>query len=571
MAGVSEFRNEQFIKEYEHITKLQLLTDEELNQVKRKRSFFEVSIKNSSEVKNYINYIKYEIALMNKFKQMDYQTGNDGRALDRVMATHVKDLFRLTLKKFQEKRKIWEHYLSFIKQKFPNIVTGVYREMLRFHHQKDDFIEAAEHEMSRNNFVIAMDLLKQGMGNHKESCEKLVIAYIECSFKQGARKDEDVKETTLVQAAKFYEKFLKNCEDIVVHCELLEKIQSLEYSMPFQNEVLTHLMKTFTSRAEVWEILATRHLAGIIYEAPEEDKKPEEQKKLPFDICLRYAIEIYEKSLDAADDKDREKMFSFFINKLLEIDATKATNVVCLRAVRQALAKTLVRGYNDEKLSVDHFLMFLKLRMIDMDKNEKDIKKMLEKGSQLYPNSMEFYEIAIKFYLENKSYDKVSETFQHAIENNAKKAIELYQFLCGVYLTKTGDKTKAQLVMLEAINSRDKQLSEAFQPYYIEFCALTDSIEKAREAYNQLLKTKTMGSLSIDFFKTMIKLEEAANPVNEKLITNCYERAAEHFGRENSEVSLRTFACRKFFIKDFSLDLAGLHQELMEAGEILGS
>lgn len=540
MAGASEFRNEQFIKEYEHITKLELLSEEELNQLKRKRSFFEVSIKNSSEVKNYINYIKYEIALMNKFKQMDYQTGNDGRALDRVMAMHVRDLFRLTLKKFQEKRKIWEHYLSFVKQKFPNIVTSVYREMLRFHHQRDDFIEAAEHEMSRNNFVMAMDLLKQGMGNHKDSCEKLVIVYIECSLKQGIDRDESVKETILVQAAKFYDKFLKGCEDVTVHCELLQKIESIDYSMTFQNDVLTHLMKAFTGRAEVWEILATRHLAGIIYQAPEDDDKSssdETLRKLPFDVCLRYAIEIYEKSLDTVDDNDLTKMFTFFIDKLLEIDASKSTNVICLKTVRKSLAKALFRGCKEDKLSADHFLMFLHLRMVDMEKNQKDIEKMIERGSRLYPNSMEFYEIAIKFYLEGKDYGRVAEIFHHAIKTNAKKAIELYQFLCSVYLAKTGDKTKAQLVMLEAINSSDKQLSEAFQAYYIEYCALTDSIEKARDAFNQLLKAKTMGSLSIEFFKTMIRLEDAENPRNEELITNCYERATEHFGKESSEVS----------------------------------
>lgn len=40
-----EYRNEQFIQQYEHITKLGLLTDEELASLKRKRNFFEISIR----------------------------------------------------------------------------------------------------------------------------------------------------------------------------------------------------------------------------------------------------------------------------------------------------------------------------------------------------------------------------------------------------------------------------------------------------------------------------------------------------------------------------------------------
>lgn len=91
MAGESE---EQFIRQYEHITRLNLLTDEELKQLKRKRSFFEVSIKNSSEIKNYINYIKYEIALMKKFDQIDIQNKSDARALDKAIKTNVMNLFR---------------------------------------------------------------------------------------------------------------------------------------------------------------------------------------------------------------------------------------------------------------------------------------------------------------------------------------------------------------------------------------------------------------------------------------------------------------------------------------------
>lgn len=408
MAGIAEFRNEKFIQQYEHISKLELLTDEELRIVKRKRSFFEISVRSSNEIKPFIDYIKFEIALMKKFRQMDLVKESDGRALDRVMSGNVKDLFKLTLKKFQDKRKIWEHYLAFVKQKFPNSVTSIYREMLHYHHKAEDYIEAAEHEMSKGNYTLAMSLLVEGIGSRKESSGKLVVMYIECSLQQGAEQDEKVRQMVLVQAAKFYEKFLKNSGDVAVLCELLNKIQSYDYSMGFQNVILSELMERYKEHPEVWELFASRHLDGILYEAPTEavakeddEKKPDEEKKvIPFDVRLRFALAIYEKALDSVDEPSKKKMFTFFIEKLLAIDERRDISNHCLKITRQSLGKTLTRGFEEGQLSEGHFICLLKLRMLDMKKNGQRIEEMIVNGRELYPSSMDFFEKTIKFYQE---------------------------------------------------------------------------------------------------------------------------------------------------------------------------
>lgn len=540
MAGVTEYRNEQFIQQYEHISKLNLLSDGELSQVKRKRSLFEVSIKNCSEIKPFIDYIKFEIALMKKFRQLDYENEDDCKALDRVMAFHVKDLFRLSLKKFSDKRKIWEHYIAFTKQKFFNQVTGIYQEMLNFHHKTEDFIEAAEHEMSRGNFTVAMNFLVQGMAMRKEDCSKLVVIYIECSLQQGVNESEDAKEATLSQASKFYEKFLKGSSDVPLLCRMLQKIQSFDYAIDFQNAVLNDLMVTHVDRAEVWNLLAKRHLDGIFYEVSDSEKveDPKESKAIPFDVCLRQAFLIFDKSLDIVATEDKQKMFSLYIDQLLELDERKDISGNCLKLIRLALCRTMIRGYKENNLTVVHFICLLKLKMLNMKKEKSEIEEMLLKGQELYPNSMDLYELAIKYCIETENYESITGIFNFAVCNNEKNAIELYRFLCGVYLNNPKDKEKAITTMIDAVNSNNKQLSEAFQPYYIEYHALTDSIEKSREVFIALLSSKTMGSLSLDFFKTMIKMEAAQEKPDHKKISNCYERATEHFGKENPEVSL---------------------------------
>lgn len=539
---VSEYRKEQFIDQYEHITKLQLLSDEELMQLKRKRTAFEVSIKSASEVKLFIDYIKFEIALLKKFKSMDFENDKDEKAIDRAISQHVVNLFRMALKRFQDKRKVWEHYISFVKQKFPSLVTRIYENMLCFHHKVADYVEAAEHEIFKKNYSTALNFLLQGMANNKDSCEELVVAYIQCSLKQGVQQSDNEKLAVLLQSSKFYVKFLKESTDVTLHCNLLQKIQRFDYSLNFQNDVLTNIMKTFADRAEVWDLLAKRELDGLSYEPPTEKSLESavviavKSETLSFNIRIRNAIKIYEKSLECVGELQKQKMFSFFIEKLLELDAAPRMAVSDLKVIRQLLGKTLMRGYKEEKLSVDHFIIFLELRMINMEKYQSEIEEMLENGEKLYQNSMEFYELAIKYYIETKNFNKITETFNFAVENNEKSAVDLYKFLCATYLT-TEDKNKAITAMIQAINSDNKKVSEAFQPYYIEYHALTDGIEKAREVFNKLLTTKTLNSLSIEFFMMMIKVEESQEKRNQKLIVNCYERAVEHFGKDNPEVS----------------------------------
>jgi U3 small nucleolar RNA-associated protein 6 len=553
MAGATEFRNEQFIKQYEHIKKLELLNDEELTSVKRKRSSFEMSIKNSPELKNYLDYIKYEIALMRRLKQRDSSDkhGYNAQALDKSVAYHIKDLFRMALKKFQANRKLWEHYLAFSKQKFSNFVTPIYREMLTYHHESEDYIEAARYEMSKNNHTVASNLLIQAMGRLKEPSNELVIVYIECSLNQGLDEDQDdeAKEAAKLQATKFFDKFLKTSEDVTIVkslCDLLKRVQHFTYAMDFQNYVLKHLTETYTDRADVWDLVATRHFAGLITEedSSEETKETEETektekipRKIPLEERLLSSINVYEEALELVAEAEKPVMFEFYINKMLELDMDSTFSDWCLKVVRRALGSAMHKGLEERNLSETHFICFLKLRMLNMDKDPAVVEAMIETGALLYPKSMELNELAIKYFLKVKNYEALSRHFQRAIQHNERESIELYSFLCGIFVNDPNEKDKAKSAMLDAINSSNKQVSEKFQPYYIEYLALTENIQSAREAFTTLTKTKTINSLSLKFFDVMIKLEDEELEPDTKTICRLFEQAAEHFGSDNPQVT----------------------------------
>lgn len=100
------------------------------------------------------------------------------------------------------------------------------------------------------------------------------------------------------------------------------------------------------------------------------------------------------------------------------------------------------------------------------------------------------------------------------------------------------EKDKAKAAMLEAVRSSDKSVSGSFQPFIIEYYALTEGIGKARDMFNSIINSKAVTTLSIDFFKTMLKMEEVQATPDHKMMVICYERATEHFGKDDPEVKI---------------------------------
>lgn len=535
---MNEYYTEKFIQQYEHIKKLQLLTDDELNHLKRKRTQFEVSIKSTTELKPFIEYIKYETALMSKFKDLDYENENDANSLDRDLSSHIRDIYRQAIKRFQNDRKLWTHYVNFVKLKFPNSTTNIYQEMLRYHHSLDDYVEAIKYEMDRQNYFVAINFLTQGMSRLKGS-KKLISLHIECSLHQ-AQNDGDgkLKENILLQVTKFYERFLKGSKDINLYINLLQKIQNIKVSRDFQDQIIAYLLTAFHTRPELFNLLANRYLDGIFYDQAEYRNV----ENIPFEIRLKYALTIFDKSLEEVDEQYKKEMYDIYLTKIEELNALSNLENECVLYIKCAYAKTLISGFEQNYLSEKFFVKYLEMRMVYKEKYRNLIKDIIAKGLELYPHSMNFYEAAIKYYASIKNYDKISELFSTAIKVNENKAVELYTFLCRIYQLDPNGKERLNKAMMEAIESSNKKLSTKFQPYILEYFAITDGITSARDVYTKILNSKNSVNLSIEFFTTMIELEKNELEPDKNIIHNCFERAVTLFGSSNPDVRIKIFS-----------------------------
>ncbi|XP_070504318.1 U3 small nucleolar RNA-associated protein 6 homolog [Chironomus tepperi] len=531
---MDEYNTEKFIEQYEHIKKLQLLSDNELNQLKRKRAHFEVSINTAKDVKLFIEYIKYESILMKKFKQIEYLNENDGRALHRSMCMHIRNIYKQAIRSFQDNRKMWMHYIEFSKSKYPESVTSIYQQMLNFHHTESDYIEAAKHEMDRQNYFVAINFLIQGMSNEKKNT-RLVALNIECSLRQAEfSSNEKFQEKTLVQVTKYFNEYIKRTKDIQIYIELLENIKSLTCSISFQSQIIQYLLTMFCSRPEVWNLLADRHLEGLFVDESKEFNNPND---FPFNVRLKHAITIYDKSIEMVDDKYRIQMFDLYLTKLMELEFLKSNlDESDYQCIRYAFAKTLINGYKIDCLSEDFYIVYLKLCILN-NKKFLEVKEIIDKGSLLYPNSMKFYEIAIKYYFNAQKFREISLLFNRGIEHNEKNAIQLYEFLCHIYMQNPNDTKRLRNIMMEAIESNNESLSANFQSYILEYYGFSEDLIIARQIYQQILNSKKVNSLSLKLFTTMIKLEQETefNP-DRTLIFDCFERATKIFGHNNADI-----------------------------------
>lgn len=537
MAGAAEYRNESFIQDYENIKLLDLLNNDELRVVKKKRTDFENSIRLANDPKPFVEYIRFEMALMAKFKEKNYHKERSGQALDRKMALHIRNLFQLAVRKFPSKRKLYEQFITFAKIKFASQVTDIYRGMLRFHHTKEDYLEAANHQIERKSFKPAIDILIEGIGKYQD--KMLIAKQIECLLQLSVI-DEEKGKLHHTAAMNLFNKFLKNEENIKFYKEFLFSLQSVPSSAAFQNVIIASITPKFNNNPEFWNILAQRHLDGFFYDPEMEenetvpDRKTDE--KIPSAERLQRALSFYKKGINKITDASNlEQMYMFYLDKLTELDETM--NESCQKTVRLAYADGLKRGYDEDVLPAKYFVQLLQLRLVHAEKFQGEIDKMIEKGLNRCQNNLKFFEVVIRYDQEMENYERIENIFKVAVKENPADIVKLYHFLTMIYLTSKQD-DKALLLLQEAVYGKNSMLSTELQPYYIEYLTLSKNIEIARKEF-QKLRDGNKCKPSLSLFRKMLKMELLQNAPNSDaaIIKRCFESAIQFYGSSDINVS----------------------------------
>jgi U3 small nucleolar RNA-associated protein 6 len=111
--------------------------------------------------------------------------------------------------------------------------------------------------------------------------------------------------------------------------------------------------------------------------------------------------------------------------------------------------------------------------------------------------------------------------------------LEFFKLMLQYYLLKLDAPNKVHDIFKMAITDSCKAVSVHFQPEYIEWLALTRSIEMARKVYQDLT---TSAPVCLAIHQTMARLEGALITPNVENWRQCHEFATQYFGKDRIDV-----------------------------------
>ena len=156
MAEFVQANLEKMLTELEQLQRIQLLSDEEVKMVIKKRKKFEYKMQKREKQKNDIlAYIKYESSLLNliAIRRDQHQYMNKKNEIDFEIAKRINKLFRILEHRFAGDLLIWSSHIVFLKEmKWTESIGKIYRRMLQVHPDKVDlWISAGRHELENDN------------------------------------------------------------------------------------------------------------------------------------------------------------------------------------------------------------------------------------------------------------------------------------------------------------------------------------------------------------------------------------------------------------------------------------
>ena len=195
---------EKMLTELEQLERIQLLSNEEVKLVIKKRKNFEYKMQKKQKQKNDIlAYIKYESSLLNlialRRDQAKYM--NKKNEIDHAIAKRINKLFRILEHRFPADLMVWSSHMAFLKEMEWNESIGkIYRRMLQVHPDKVNlWISAGRFEIDGNNtnkkvnyIENARTIFMEGLRFHPQSIDLIMESFrLELLFVQKLKTDPE--------------------------------------------------------------------------------------------------------------------------------------------------------------------------------------------------------------------------------------------------------------------------------------------------------------------------------------------------------------------------------------------
>uniref|UniRef100_A0A8C2UFD9 UTP6 small subunit processome component n=1 Tax=Coturnix japonica TaxID=93934 RepID=A0A8C2UFD9_COTJA len=526
MAERVEQRLEDRVPELEQLERVGLFTHEEIRAVLKKATALEYKIQRRALRKeDFINYIQYEINLLELIKKRRARTGYSFKKdeIEGSMIQRVHSLFKRATGKWKEDVQLWLSHVAFCKQwNTKHQLSKVFSTMLAIHPNKPAlWIMAAKWEMeTRLSSESARHLFLRALRFHPE-CPKLYQEYFRMELMNAEKQRKEKKE---FERAKMN---LMGCLIFVMGVEfrlaLLSIAKLFDFTHDLQKEILENLQAEYADNPLTWDYMARRELELGSLKATEpttKQAKVSEMTQREERCCA-----VFEEAVTAVPTED---MWKCYITFCLE-RCNRKTNSEELKQKR--LERTLSAFSKAHESSLLPEALYKQWSSLSQKAAE-----VAEAAAKRFSLSVEMWQMRLQVLIQLKS-DNVTQCFEEAFKHVKSK-------VCGTLPLWT-----LWVEWSEAVNSKDdtealyqRSLhavapaeSVTMKEKYLDWAYRNGGYKKARRVFTSLHESHP---LSLDFFKKMIEIEKEQEMCRMLRLREYYERALREFGSVNSDLWL---------------------------------
>uniref|UniRef100_A0A8C2UHC8 UTP6 small subunit processome component n=1 Tax=Coturnix japonica TaxID=93934 RepID=A0A8C2UHC8_COTJA len=491
MAERVEQRLEDRVPELEQLERVGLFTHEEIRAVLKKATALEYKIQRRALRKeDFINYIQYEINLLELIKKRRARTGYSFKKdeIEGSMIQRVHSLFKRATGKWKEDVQLWLSHVAFCKQwNTKHQLSKVFSTMLAIHPNKPAlWIMAAKWEMeTRLSSESARHLFLRALRFHPE-CPKLYQEYFRMELMNAEKQRKEKKE---FERAKMNLREM-GCLIFVMGCDIL--LDRCIYFFP-------------SSSLGVEFRLALLSIAKLF------DFTHDLQKEILENLQAEYA--------------DNPLTWDYMARRELELGSLKATEPTTKQAKVSEMTQREERCcavFEEAVTAVPTGEMFFLLFYLSQKAAE-----VAEAAAKRFSLSVEMWQMRLQVLIQLKS-DNVTQCFEEAFKHVKSKVCAGFMDLHACIGWKTSDIYLKDFFLppAESVTMKEKYLDWAYR---------NGGYKKARRVFTSLHESHP---LSLDFFKKMIEIEKEQEMCRMLRLREYYERALREFGSVNSDLWL---------------------------------
>ncbi|XP_055544721.1 U3 small nucleolar RNA-associated protein 6 homolog [Wyeomyia smithii] len=541
MSEFIEKRRELSIHEYEFMKHLKLFTADEIREIKNKRFQHEHRIeRRAKELTDYINYIVFETSLLEllKVRRKKLRVRDGLHSLEHSIQNRIKMLYKRAMDRFSGEYRLWVHYLKHCKQNNCKIeASRALDKMLNFHGDKPAaWMSAAKWEYTQmENLERTKHFMFRGLQRHPDSRE-MFVCFLDLMLKEADKVAAQIEERgdleksnpelcKALECVQLINEHYKNREqDLDFFIELIACLKQVKAGRSFGKNVLEEMKRTFAGKELMWHTLAQ-----LAYEDSYLVERTCEKLDSTFEECLKRCIQMYE---TAVESLPTIQMWTYYIDAMLQINEDMSSYP---KLRRKALAEAFKNAYSRNFLDEQKFIEYLKLLTHSDKPRESFIAEVFQKALDTYPSSGELWELRLKYAVWNEtSADEFDVLFKQAAGMcAAQNTLPLWIVRCQYFETQPLLSQKLQKVFHEATQQSAPEISQHFQPLFLNYLMVTKNIEDARNGYRQMQRNCIS---CLELHRKMSELELLQVQPDLDQLRLVHENITQYFGGTSPDV-----------------------------------